>query len=134
MKKTCGHEDVSDLVALISERGRIVNNLVINEEYTIISGHRRWLAAKELNYSTVPCEIVSFDSVEDSDDDDNPKGATRDVVAKKAGLSSGKTYNRGKNVILAVDRLKDSGNHDDAQLLILMLTKMSIGGGGLSKD
>jgi len=175
-----GQENVSDLMALIEERGRIVDNLVINEDNIIISGHRRWLAATNLGHKTVPCEVVSFDSAEDEleelihynagrektfeqriresitleevysekakkrslsnlkqnkTDTDNlttsenpskedaPKGSTRDVVAKKAGLSSGKTYNRGKNVILAVDNLRNSGNHDDADLLIAILNK-----------
>jgi len=175
-----GQEDVSDLMALIEERGRIVDNLVINTDNVIISGHRRWLAATNLGHTTVPCEIVSFDSIEDEleelihynagrektfeqriresitleevysekakkrslsnlkqnktdmdnlttsenpSEEDAPKGSTRDVVAKRAGLSSGKTYNRGKNVILAVDKLRNNGNHDDADLLLAILNK-----------
>jgi len=175
-----GQEDVSDLMALIEERGRIVDNLVINKDHIIISGHRRWLAATKLGYTTVPCEIVSFDSAEDELEElihynagrektfeqriresitleevysekakkrslsnlkqnnadmdnltasenphkeDTPKGSTRDIVAKKAGLSSGKTYNRGKNVIIAVDKLRNGGNHDDADLLLAILNK-----------
>jgi len=175
-----GQEDVSDLMALIEERGRIVDNLVINEDNIIISGHRRWLAATNLGHKTVPCEIVSFDSSEEEleelihynagrektleqriresitleevysekakkrslsnlkqnktdmdnlttseklPEEDAHKGSTRDVVAKKAGLSSGRTYDRGKDVILAVDKLRNNGNHDDADLLLAILNK-----------
>jgi len=175
-----GQEDVSDLMALIEERGRIVDNLVINTDNVIISGHRRWLAATNLGHTTVPCEIVSFDSAEDEleelihynagrektfeqriresitleevysekakkrslgnlkqnntdmdnlttsenpSEEDALKGSTRDVVAKKAGLSSGRTYDRGKYVILAVDKLRNSGNHDDADLILAILNK-----------
>ena len=57
-----GDEDVSDLVAQIEAFGRIIERLKINKDHIIISGHRRWKAAKELNHLTVPCEVVSFDS------------------------------------------------------------------------
>jgi ParB-like chromosome segregation protein Spo0J len=60
-----GQEDVSDLVAQIKERGRIVIPLIINKNNTILSGHRRWGAAKELGIATVPCEMREFDSDED---------------------------------------------------------------------
>jgi ParB family chromosome partitioning protein len=60
-------EDVSDLVAQIEAFGRIIEPLKINEDYTIISGHRRWKAAQteELKYDTVPCEFVRYDSPEE---------------------------------------------------------------------
>jgi ParB family chromosome partitioning protein len=183
-----GHEDVSDLVALIKERGHIVNSLVINKDNTIISGHRRWMAAKVLEYQTVPCEVIEFDSVEDelealihynasrektfesrvresmaleevystkagkrslgnlkqnntdkdnltiSDDLDDDTGATRDIVAKKAGISSGKTYERGKKVVQAVDRLREKGNQDDAELLISILNRSASSAADLADE
>lgn len=55
-------EDVSDLVMQIEAIGKIIDPLKIKDDYTIISGHRRWKAARELGYPTVPCEIVDFDS------------------------------------------------------------------------
>ena len=60
-----GTEDVSDLVAQIEAFGKIIEPLKIKEDHTIISGHRRWRAAQELNYDTIPCEFVSFDSSEE---------------------------------------------------------------------
>jgi ParB family chromosome partitioning protein len=60
-----GEEDVSDLVAQIEERGRIVMPIIINKDNVILSGHRRWGAAQELKYKTVPCEIREFESPED---------------------------------------------------------------------
>ena len=60
-----GDEDVSDLVTQIEAIGRIIEPLKIKADYTIISGHRRLKAARELDYKTVPCEYVSFDSPEE---------------------------------------------------------------------
>ena len=190
-EKIYGHrEDVSDLVALIKERGRIVNNLVINADKVIISGHRRWLAAQELKYETVPCEILppmspeeeleelihynasrvktleqriregitleevykvknkasslanlkqnktDTDNVTISEEyiDDAPKGSTREEVAKEAGIPSGKTYERGKSVIIAVDKLIESGNEEDADLLLAILNKSVSAAADLAKE
>lgn len=60
-----GDEDVSDLITQIEAFGKIVEPIKIKDDYTIISGHRRWKAAKELNYTKVPCEVVRFDSSEE---------------------------------------------------------------------
>jgi ParB family chromosome partitioning protein len=60
-----GPEDVSDLVAQIEERGRIVVPIIINANHVILSGHRRWGAAKALKLKTVPCEVREFESEED---------------------------------------------------------------------
>ena len=58
-------EDVSDLVGLIKESGRIENPIIINQKNVIISGHRRWLAAqseelKSVLNGVVPCEIRKY--------------------------------------------------------------------------
>ncbi len=45
--------------------GQIVVPLIINSEHVILSGHRRWGAAKELGLEVVPCEIRDFESSED---------------------------------------------------------------------
>lgn len=60
-----GQEDVADLVAQIEERGRIVVPLIVNSDYVILSGHRRWGAAKIIGIEMVPCEIRTFDTPED---------------------------------------------------------------------
>lgn len=62
------NEDVSDLIEKIEAfNGKIIEPLKIKEDFTIISGYRRWKAAQseELKLATVPCEYVSFDSDEE---------------------------------------------------------------------
>lgn len=59
-----GKEDVSDLVESISKYG-ITSPIMVNESFTIISGHRRYKAALELAMSEVPYFIRKFDSPED---------------------------------------------------------------------
>ena len=55
-----GTESVDiDLVESIKNKG-ILEPLVILENNTILSGHRRWLAAKELKLERIPCRSMSF--------------------------------------------------------------------------
>jgi len=55
-----GEENVdSDLVKSIKLKG-ILEPLVIKEDNTILSGHRRWKAAKSLKISKLPCRIITF--------------------------------------------------------------------------
>ncbi|MCJ7616002.1 MAG: ParB N-terminal domain-containing protein, partial [Desulfobacterales bacterium] len=49
----------ADLVESIKNKG-ILEPIVILEDDTILSGHRRWLAAKELKLERVPCRSMSF--------------------------------------------------------------------------
>ena len=168
-----GQEDVSDLVEKIRDAGRIIERLIITKDNVIISGHRRWAAAKELSLKTVPCEVMELKTDEEileelvlrnarrtkttaqriregmilesvysdearerrlenlkqnqtikSDVDDSASsGATRDKVAKKAGISSGKTYERGKKVLVKVDELREEGKDEIADLLLFVLNK-----------
>lgn len=183
-----GKEDVSDLAVQIEAYGGIADPLKIKEDYTIISGHRRWQAARELGITKVPCQIVSYSSKEEelaalvmlnyhrtktneqraregmvleqalkaegmerklkalkqnqSDrdpgspsaveevgdsltgtDGDNKKGRTRDIVADAVNISSGKNFDRMKKVIIAADKLKAEGKHDDAIFLLRMLDR-----------
>jgi ParB family chromosome partitioning protein len=79
------NEDVSDLVALIDARGEIISPLVIKDDFTIISGHRRWKAAQELGYTAVPCEFASYDTEDEELADLILHNADRDkTLAQKA--------------------------------------------------
>lgn len=60
-----GEETVSDLVVQIEAYGGIADPLKIKEDFTIISGHRRWQAARELGMKEVPCQIVHYASEEE---------------------------------------------------------------------
>lgn len=48
-----------DLVESIRNKG-ILETLVIRDDNILLSGHRRWLAAKELKLDKVPCRVLSF--------------------------------------------------------------------------
>lgn len=54
-------EDVSDLVALIRDSGW-VKPLVVTNDRTIISGHRRWRALVQLGWQSIPVEVREFPS------------------------------------------------------------------------
>ena len=41
------------------------------------------------------------------------EGNTRDIIAKKVGLSSGRTFSGAKSVVEKIDKLKESGNTED---------------------
>ncbi|MEG0649728.1 MAG: hypothetical protein RR764_07790 [Oscillospiraceae bacterium] len=48
---------------------------------------------------------------------------TVDIVAKKVGFKSGRQYERTRNVVNKIDKLKEQGNTDDAELLTDILNK-----------
>jgi ParB-like chromosome segregation protein Spo0J len=55
-----GNEEVdNDLVESIKEKG-ILEPIVIKDDGTILSGHRRWTAAKEAKLDKVPCRTITF--------------------------------------------------------------------------
>lgn len=57
-----GDESVDmDLVESIQKKG-ILEPLVIRDDRVILSGHRRWLAAKHLGLDKVPCRTITFDN------------------------------------------------------------------------
>lgn len=49
----------------IEAYGGIADPLKIKEDFTIISGHRRWQAACKLGITEVPCQIVNYASEEE---------------------------------------------------------------------
>ena len=59
-----GHEDVTLLAARI-QQSNWIKPLVATSDHRIISGHRRWQAAKLLNLATVPVEYRAFENEQD---------------------------------------------------------------------
>lgn len=59
--KIYGEENIDrDLADSIKEKG-ILEPLVIKDDNTIVSGHRRWLAAKNAGLEKIPCRTIVFD-------------------------------------------------------------------------
>ena len=58
------------------------------------------------------------DNVPQSED-----GRTRDIVAEKVGIGSGKTYDRAKSAVKKIDELKQDGNEKDAEFLKTVLNE-----------
>lgn len=57
----------ADLIQSIRSKG-ILEPLVIRDDKTILSGHRRWAAAVALNLDTVPCRILTFSDRDDEEE------------------------------------------------------------------
>lgn len=70
-------EDVSDLVEKIKRSGQ-VHTLVVTSNGTILAGHRRLRACKELGIEEVDVEIVDFDTPEQEIEYLIDNNATRD--------------------------------------------------------
>jgi ParB family chromosome partitioning protein len=56
-----GQEEVSDLIKSLTDHG-MKNPIIVNKEFTIISGHRRYKAALELGWEEVPYIVREFNS------------------------------------------------------------------------
>jgi len=56
-----------DLVSSIRSKG-ILEPIVIRADGTILSGHRRWMATKELALSKVPCRVIYFSNSLDEEE------------------------------------------------------------------
>ena len=57
-----GNESIDmDLVESIKNKG-ILEPLVIRDDNIILSGHRRWVAAKHLKLDRIPCRTITFDN------------------------------------------------------------------------
>jgi ParB/RepB/Spo0J family partition protein len=159
--KLYGNEDLpQSFINSIKEKGILVP-LAVTEEGTIISGHRRWRAAKLLDMDIVPVVVVNYqndleerEAVIDFNRQreklfsqrmaeaeeleaiererakerqevgsnqyrvketfpEATKGQTRDKVAEKVGLGSGKTYEKAKQVWE-----KAQQGNEDAQKLV----------------
>jgi len=169
------NENVSDLVEQITKSNGRITPLLIKDDNTIISGHRRYKACQQIGIEEVPVEIRSFENETDElealvlsnsarektteqkvregmilekvdavrahlasisnlkqfTDVDEPshsvnteeKGRTRDTVAKKVGLKSGRQYDRAKNVVKVIDKQKEKGNVENAELISTILNQ-----------
>lgn len=53
-------KEYEDIKRSILEFG-LVEPLVVNKDYTVISGHQRLKVLKERNWSLIPCIVVDFD-------------------------------------------------------------------------
>jgi len=142
-EKIYGNElPTEDFIVNIKLKG-ILEPLKIKTNGVIVSGHRRWRAAKSLNMEKVPVDIIEFENsldereavidfnrqrdktfsqkMKEADELEKieqerarqrqgtrtdivenlpqcDKGKTRDKVAKKTGIGSGKTYDYAKKV------------------------------------
>ncbi len=56
-----------DLIESIKNKG-ILETLVIRDDDVILSGHRRWMAAKELKLDKVPCRSITFSDALDEEE------------------------------------------------------------------
>jgi uncharacterized protein YnzC (UPF0291/DUF896 family) len=165
-----GEEDVSALAQSIAESGWI-RPLTVTPDYVIISGHRRYQAAKQLGYTQLPIEIETFASEEAEmerllrENENRGKtpeqqiregmtwqpieeakskrrqgyersygnisitenGAVRDIIARRIGLGSGKTYEKGKEVVEYIDKKLAIGDLlQHGELLRITLNEQSI--------
>ncbi len=168
-----GQEDVSELQQSIAESGWI-KPLTVNPEYMVISGHRRYQAAKALGYTKLPVVVEKFASPEaemerllrenenrgktpeqqiregmtwepiekkkaeereksgkKADPPENfpegEKGEVRDIIARRVGLGSGKTYEKGKDVVAFIDKELRMGDIlHYAEILRTQLNEQSI--------
>lgn len=164
-----GDEDVTALQQSIQESGWI-KPLTINPEHVVISGHRRYQAAKALGYTELPVVIEVFASpeaemerllrenenrgktpeqqiregmtwepIEDKKAEARQKAGTnlpenfpeggevRNIIARRVGLGTGKTYEKGKAVVERIDmELRIGDYHRYAEILRTQLNDQSI--------
>lgn len=172
-----GDEDVTALQQSIAESGWI-KPLTVNPEYVVISGHRRYQAAKALGYTKLPVVVEAFptkeaemerllrenenrgktpeqqiregmtwEPIEDAKArnrqgyefssgkfsgtesvlHENESGEVRNIIARRVGLGSGKTYEKGKDVVVRIDdEIKKGDYHRYAEILRTQLNEQSI--------
>ncbi|MBW4546956.1 MAG: DNA (cytosine-5-)-methyltransferase [Symplocastrum torsivum CPER-KK1] len=167
-------ESVSDLVELIGNSNWL-KPLVITPDLIIISGHRRWKAALELGWLSIPVIVREFKDALASlealllenatrektieqkvreaalwqeieqesaklrqgtrrDIQENfpgccePFGQSRDHVAKRVGLGSGKRYQKAVKVVEEINKAVSSGHLTRAKALQSVLNQQSVDG------
>lgn len=162
-----GEEDITALKQSIAESGWI-KPLTVTPDYVIVSGHRRYQAAKQLGYTELPIEIEVFPSEEAEMErllrenenrgktpeqqiregmtwepieeakaeerqglgkkfSEGEKGRIRDIIARRVGLGSGITYEKGKAVVKRIDEKFAIGDIlQHGELLRMTLNEQSI--------
>jgi DNA (cytosine-5)-methyltransferase 1 len=167
-------ESVSDLVELIGNSNWL-KPLVITPDFIIISGHRRWKAALELGWLSIPVVVREFkgtlaelealllenatrektieqkvreaalwkeieqesaklrqgtrrDIQENFPGCCEQFGQSRDRVAQRVGLGSGKTYSKAAIVVYEIDKAVSSGRLARAKALRSVLNHQSVDG------
>jgi ParB-like chromosome segregation protein Spo0J len=112
----------------------VQENLIINKQYYIVAGNRRYDAARKAGIDKLPCEMRHFKSIDDEIEylilsnqyrlktneekiREGKKlaeigihrgdGRVRDQVGKRIGMS-GKTFKKGEAVIDEIDRIAES--------------------------
>jgi DNA (cytosine-5)-methyltransferase 1 len=167
-------ESVSDLVELIGNSNWL-KPLVITPDFIIISGHRRWKAALELGWLSIPVVVREFkdalaqlealllenatrektieqkvreaalwkeieqesaklrqgtrrDIQENFPGCCDQFGQSRDRVAQRVGLGSGKTYSKAAIVVEEIDKSVSSGRLARAKALRSVLNHQSVDG------
>lgn len=101
-----GDEADSDLVESIRQKG-ILSPLVITHDGRIISGHRRWSAAKQLQMAEVP--VVVFGSEDELDIEEALIEANRQRV--KSNEQIGREYKHLKRIIAAKESRQGSNQY-----------------------
>jgi len=167
-------ESVSDLVELIGNSNWL-KPLVITPDLIIISGHRRWKAALQLGWLSIPVIVREFkdalaelealllenacrektieqkvreaalwneieqesakqrqgtrrDIQENFPGSCEQFGQSRDHVAQRVGLGSGKTYSKAAKVVYEIDKAVSSGRLGRAKALRSVLNHQSVDG------
>ena len=169
-----GSLEVDDLIASIQEFGFFDHNpIVVNPQNQILSGHRRYLAACQLDLPEVPVLIKEFEDEQKEvefllaeniyrtktneqkiregmvwetiekekakkrrlanllstekenlpDQENQEKGATRDIVGKLCQIGSGSTYAKGKKIVQQIDWYVEEGKTYKALELREILNK-----------
>lgn len=105
--------------------------IALSETLSVEAVQRRLAALNQHRTVMDESSITSeADNKSDSDTSKTPNntivsevGLTRDKVATALGLSSGKTFERMRDVLIKADALKESGNTNDSELLITVLNR-----------
>ena len=116
-------DDLNELIHSIRTRGLLQPLLVKpnGDNFEIVAGHRRYLAVKEIGYSTVPCYVVEYDSEVVSDIDKAHENLIRVNlnIIEEAKLVKSLVYENDRGVEEVANILSKSFTWVDNRLAIL---------------